>query len=1508
MRALAGLVLISMGLSGCFNMPVLSKGKVSTIDEAPRLAVSVSSGETKAISSYDSNSKVATTIPAPSGALAGSSVTFPAGALSISADLVVEEAVPLAQTSVATSLAISSDISIKPVGSGLIIRPTTDVDLTKPLTISMPISPSAGLHNWISTSLALNASTYYTVFYKYFINGELKAGVIPTSTLRYAANGAVLFEGYFGAYWLAEVSAPIEQKIEVKTEEPIINKDKVSVVTSTGVVTESVILTKAAIPQVEWTTVSLVLDSSKRIVAAKAAISAGRTLSNCVVDFFEKAESGSGINVESGANLFVSYSIVKQEAHNLQARFRCIDDQGRLAVSPWSASVAIPAVEKTPVATGGDYCSTTQPDVRLLIGPPASAGSVPISSLSAYKSFTAVGSCQYKMELDTAGDFAFGIQTADGQTCSLAAVTQGSQILSCSNTGTATAMFLPQSNYTITLDFSSNAKTPKMIVALQACSLGDMYLLRASSAGSLPSPDATNRMTHLGGCQFSAQTAAGSYGTNYVRIQNESGTYRCGDEGSIAPGSMRTISCGTTGTQFTQQVYGGAVTGHRYLVNLGSNLDVTGQPTSTPYIWYIEVDNCMSNYYVLGPTAAGNSRILGVNNLVKGYGCSFRFSTVPEAPFTPFYIGVGDGTQKCGMFAGQAQSASMSLDCSSAAVPIDMQAQLAVNEPYNFNVSMDAAGVPNYINVNMLYPSCPDPLYAVKNGTNGFIPTLSRLLTEVRECVYEYEWTPTATDRTFMFMRGNTSNYRCGKFPGSYNPTVNGPATNVSCMTEYQMTTDFPVTPIGIVDGTTYKLTFDLRMDSMGPGKLKIAPKTALSCPTSMHVLGLPGLSYTPDSSNIMTRVGDCNYVMNYRVAQSGYLNWSFANDANTMNCARDGSLPYQNQNPDFSRTVGVLCSSAAPTLFSVNTSVGSDVQFQLHYDGANSTTSISQYYQNCGYSVFDGPAALDQTAGYVKSSTYVDSCVEDFLWVPQSNVSSFRFKNSMYATSSYCALLPGGSAITVNGADQNSICNGYNPNAMIDFSVAGGVNPGSKYLVRLDRRGTPLLPAKVSVSAVADYFTGTLGTWKDGVPAGYDIYNQQTYPGSRDSAATWTDGSGTMYMFGGYGPDENGSMNYLADFWRYNGSSWVLWPQSNDYGVANGLNYAIGIYHASNRPSARIGAATVLDSNGRLWLFGGFGRDSVGNLGFLNDLWAFDTSTNQWALMSGTLFVNSYGVGGSGSAAHGNYPGGRNNSRAWMGPGGKIFIFGGRGFCDTLCSNTSTAGLLNDTWAFDPTGSAATSTWQFISGDHALDSSGYSGLPAARELAFSWQDVNGYTWLFGGYGVSANTVNGPPYGAKNDLWIVAPGANTWQKVGGPDFNESLGTPSIKGVASNKVWPPARYGGNSWFQGSQKLWLFGGYGQAGGYYGSGTFNDVWRYDIGGNWAFVSGSGTGPQSTPNQASSFGSLGQTNASFYPASRQAAMLWPYGSNKVMIFGGLGSFNTNQLGRMNDFWQLEF
>jgi N-acetylneuraminic acid mutarotase len=204
--------------------------------------------------------------------------------------------------------------------------------------------------------------------------------------------------------------------------------------------------------------------------------------------------------------------------------------------------------------------------------------------------------------------------------------------------------------------------------------------------------------------------------------------------------------------------------------------------------------------------------------------------------------------------------------------------------------------------------------------------------------------------------------------------------------------------------------------------------------------------------------------------------------------------------------------------------------------------------------------------------------------------------------------------------------------------------------------------------------------------------------PGSRAIAASWTDVSGNLWLFGGNGYDSAGSEYDLNDLWQFNPSSkqWT-WISGSSVvsGIAPGELCLAGVYGAkgttatANVPGGRNAAVSWIDGNGNLWLFGGLGCDASGTAGSLNDLWEFSVTSKTWTWQSGSnsVGVSQGGTGGpsgtygtQGTSAAANTPGGRSESISWTDSSGNLWIFGGFGH-----DSTGASGLLNDLWRYTP-------------------------------------------------------------------------------------------------------------------------------------------------------------------------------------------------------------------------------
>ncbi len=308
---------------------------------------------------------------------------------------------------------------------------------------------------------------------------------------------------------------------------------------------------------------------------------------------------------------------------------------------------------------------------------------------------------------------------------------------------------------------------------------------------------------------------------------------------------------------------------------------------------------------------------------------------------------------------------------------------------------------------------------------------------------------------------------------------------------------------------------------------------------------------------------------------------------------------------------------------------------------------------------------------------------------------------------------------------------------------------------------------------------------------------SKSNIPGSREGSATWTDQTGNLWLFGGYGTDAapsrpSGVLAYLNDLWEYSPGTgiwtWVAGSGTSTY-FASAEGYGqVGVYGTLGSPTegsvpgGREFASTWVDTRGNLWLFGGYGIDAAGYLVLLNDLWEFNTQTNQWIWMGGTPAVTRcYSV---------------------FGECGQLGVYG------------------------------------------TLGTPSASNVPGGRQQAATWTDRSGNFWLLGGIGIDSSVENGL---ANNDLWMYSPANNQWTWMSGSSafscpydsdfgYNVCESPPSMLGtlgVPASGNTPGGRSGSSTWVDTTGNFWLFGS--------GAGGTNDMWVYRTSiGQWAWMGG--------------------------------------------------------------------
>jgi N-acetylneuraminic acid mutarotase len=258
--------------------------------------------------------------------------------------------------------------------------------------------------------------------------------------------------------------------------------------------------------------------------------------------------------------------------------------------------------------------------------------------------------------------------------------------------------------------------------------------------------------------------------------------------------------------------------------------------------------------------------------------------------------------------------------------------------------------------------------------------------------------------------------------------------------------------------------------------------------------------------------------------------------------------------------------------------------------------------------------------------------------------------------------------------------------------------------------------------------------------------------PGGRHGGGTWVDGSGNLWLIGGYGFPASGTDGHLNDLWKYNPSTneWT-WIKGNNTINVNGTYGPKGLAFPSNNPGGREFMAIWKDpATNVAWMFGGGGYGTSGGPGHLNDLWKYNPSGNAWTYVAGTDLTNQLGIYGtkgipSGTAA----PGGRYSPVTMVDSWGDLWMFGGIGY-----SGMTSIGRLNDLFRYTP----STNEWCWMKGANNVNQSGIYGTmgvsapannPGSRYFNIGWKDLNGDLWVFGSLGYPA----GPVLTNMNDLW-----------------------------------------------------------------------------------------------------------------------------------------------------------
>lgn len=410
----------------------------------------------------------------------------------------------------------------------------------------------------------------------------------------------------------------------------------------------------------------------------------------------------------------------------------------------------------------------------------------------------------------------------------------------------------------------------------------------------------------------------------------------------------------------------------------------------------------------------------------------------------------------------------------------------------------------------------------------------------------------------------------------------------------------------------------------------------------------------------------------------------------------------------------------------------------------------------NPSYGVKGVASSTNYPEGRSRSATWTDSNGD--LWMFGGKTGSSTYKNDMWKYSistnmwTWISGSDSNNKIGIYGVVGTSSVN-YRPSSRAncaywkdlngDFWLYGGQGYSSQ---------TTSYPGSLAdlwkYSLSTNEWTLIKGNDSTNRPAVYGtqgIANIANTPGSRLTSTSFHDSNGDFYLFGGWGP--NGKS---CDLWKYsvNTNSWT-WLKGSNVANSQGNYGTLGITSSTSYPGAREFAAGAF-INGNFYMQGGNGYGTSSTAGYLNDVWKYEVSSNNWTYIGGTSSTaGSYNSisSGTNSISSTNQASKRAAHRMMLNNMGDIYLFGS---IDLSYTQTSTLNK-NDLWKFFPT----TNEWVHLKGGENYNNtntiwgnlgiSHFANTPGARGFANAWTDNNNNQWIFGG--VQSNEQE------RNDLW-----------------------------------------------------------------------------------------------------------------------------------------------------------
>jgi hypothetical protein len=220
MRAWIVILGLATGVSACLPGGFFTQKK-SAKSGATTSAIETTESNGVVTGRLDPNAALTQTMGASeSSEIAGSSVSFPPGAIAIATDISLEQGADVLTDGTLTALGVGGD-AVSTAGPAVLLESSVAQDATQPFTIAITVN---------SAQLALLQAGELAVLYKVIRNdqgGGLFVGFISPSEVKLDGNKLVFATKYFGAYQAVRVTTDVSAIAAKPTTEPLVGRSDV---------------------------------------------------------------------------------------------------------------------------------------------------------------------------------------------------------------------------------------------------------------------------------------------------------------------------------------------------------------------------------------------------------------------------------------------------------------------------------------------------------------------------------------------------------------------------------------------------------------------------------------------------------------------------------------------------------------------------------------------------------------------------------------------------------------------------------------------------------------------------------------------------------------------------------------------------------------------------------------------------------------------------------------------------------------------------------------------------------------------------------------------------------------------------------------------------------------------------------------------------------------------------------------------------------------------------------